>query len=164
VLAALVNEGRRRGAADDVDPPAEELEPFGGEINDHRGNRQLGGEPWLDRMTIARCHIDRLTGNLPAHVAGDDGTNRTLCDRAGVSTSTLGKLRKGWRVSDKSLFQLVRAAEQLRQETESNAVVNKRWIQKLQEFLRLVGSQNKLAKLLGVSRPYLGRCWAGKSR
>jgi hypothetical protein len=76
-------------------------------------------------------------------------TNRTLCDRAGVSTSILGKLRKGWQVSDKSLFQLVRAAEQLRQETESNAVVNKRWIQKLQEFLRLVGSQNKLAKLLG---------------
>jgi len=76
VLAALVNERRRRGAADDVDPPAEELEPFGGEIDDHRGDGQLGGEPWLDRMTIARSDIDRLTGNLPAHVAGDDGERR----------------------------------------------------------------------------------------
>src|SRR6478672_2455120 len=76
MLVALVDERRRRVPADDVDPPAEKLEPVGGEIDDHRGDRQLAGEPWLDRMTIARSHIDRLTGNLPAHVAGDDGERR----------------------------------------------------------------------------------------
>src|SRR3984893_11392454 len=76
MLVALVDERRRRVPADDVDPPAEKLEPVGGEIDDHRGDRQLAGEPWLDRMTIARCHIDWLTGNLPTHVAGDDCERR----------------------------------------------------------------------------------------
>jgi hypothetical protein len=42
------------------------------------------------------------------------------------------------------------------------AAVNERWLQKLREFLSLVGSQNKLAKMLGVSRPYLGRVLSGE--
>jgi len=41
-------------------------------------------------------------------------------------------------------------------------VVNARWLQKLREFLSLVGSQNKLAKMLGVSRPYVGRVLSGE--
>jgi transcriptional regulator with XRE-family HTH domain len=57
---------------------------------------------------------------------------------------------------------LVRAAEQLRRETEPVAAVNERWLQKLREFLSLVGSQHRLAKLLGVSRPYLGRVLSGE--
>jgi hypothetical protein len=65
-------------------------------------------------------------------------------------------------ISDKSLFQLVRATEQLRQETESVAAVSERWLQKLREFLALAGSQNKLAKSLGISRPYLGRVLNGE--
>jgi transcriptional regulator with XRE-family HTH domain len=89
-------------------------------------------------------------------------SDRVLLDRAGVSAHTLRKLRKGGRLSDKSLFQLVRAAEQLRQETESVAAVNARSVQQLREFLSVVGSQNKLAKLLGVSRPYLGRVLRGE--
>ena len=89
-------------------------------------------------------------------------TDRVLLGRAGVSAYTLRKLRKGVQVSDTSLFQLVRAVEQLRQETEPVAAVNARWLQKLREFLSLVGSQNKLAKLLGVSRPYLGRVLNGE--
>jgi hypothetical protein len=34
-------------------------------------------------------------------------------------------------------------------------------LQKLRDFLSLVGSQGKLAQLLGVSRPYLGRVLSG---
>jgi hypothetical protein len=64
-----------------------------------------------------------------------------------VSAHTLRNLRKGEQVSDKSLFQLVRAAEQLRQESESVVAVHAKWVQKLQEHLRLVGSQNKRAKV-----------------
>jgi DNA-binding transcriptional regulator YdaS (Cro superfamily) len=60
------------------------------------------------------------------------------------------------------LFQLVRAAEQLRQETETVEVENAKWLQKAQELLGLVGSRNKLAKLLGVNPPYLGRVLSGK--
>jgi Helix-turn-helix len=68
----------------------------------------------------------------------------------------------GAQLSDKSLFRLVRAAEQLSHESEPVAAVNARWLQKLREFLALVGSQNKLAKLLGVTRPYLGRVLRGE--
>ena len=66
-------------------------------------------------------------------------TNHALFGRAGISASTLRKLRKGAQISDKSLFRLVRAAEQLRHETEPVAAVNARWLQKLREFLSLVG-------------------------
>jgi len=45
-------------------------------------------------------------------------TDRALLGRAGVSAHTLRNLRKGVPISDKSLFQLVRAVEQLRHETE----------------------------------------------
>jgi transcriptional regulator with XRE-family HTH domain len=89
-------------------------------------------------------------------------SDRVLLGRAGVSAHTLRKLRKGGQVLDKSLFALVRAAGQLRHETEPVAAVNARWLQKLREFLSLVGSRSKLAKLLGVSRPYLGRVLKGE--
>jgi len=89
-------------------------------------------------------------------------TDRALLGRAGVSAHTLRNLRKGVPISDKSLFGLVRAAEQLHHETEPVAAVNERWLQMLREFLSLVGSQNMLAKLLGVSRPYLGRVLSGE--
>jgi hypothetical protein len=64
-------------------------------------------------------------------------------------------------IPDKSLFRLVQA-EQSRHETEPVAAVNARWLQKAREFLRLVGSQNKLTKLLGVSGPYLERVLSGE--
>jgi hypothetical protein len=89
-------------------------------------------------------------------------TDRALLGRAGLSAHALRNLRKGVPISDKSLFQLVRAAEQLCHETEPIAAVNERWLQKARELLTLVGSQNKLAKLLGVSRPYLGRVLSGE--
>jgi hypothetical protein len=53
-------------------------------------------------------------------------TDRVLLGRAGVSAYTLRKLRKGVQVSDTSLFQLVRAVEQLRHESEPVAAVNAR--------------------------------------
>jgi hypothetical protein len=79
-----------------------------------------------------------------------------------VSAYTLRKLRKSVQISDKSLFPLVRAAEQLRHETEPVEVENARWLQKARELLTLVGRQNKLAKMFGVSRPYLGRVLRGE--
>jgi transcriptional regulator with XRE-family HTH domain len=85
---------------------------------------------------------------------------RTLC--AGVSPHTLRSRRAGKRISDKSLFRLVRAAEQLGHATESVGVENAKWLEKARDLLGLVGSQNKLAMMLGVSRPYLGRVLSGE--
>jgi plasmid maintenance system antidote protein VapI len=50
----------------------------------------------------------------------------------------------------------------LRQEPEPVAAVNARWLQKARELLVLMGSQNKFAKMLGVTRPYLGRVLRGE--
>jgi DNA-binding transcriptional regulator YdaS (Cro superfamily) len=50
----------------------------------------------------------------------------------------------------------------LHQETEPVEAENARWLRKARDFFSLVGSQNKLAKLLGVSRPYLGRVLRGE--
>src|SRR5262249_15068905 len=45
------------------------------------------GEPWLDRVAIARCNIDWMTGNLSAHVAGDDGKRRFVWRTSGRNQS-----------------------------------------------------------------------------
>jgi transcriptional regulator with XRE-family HTH domain len=136
--------------------------PIGKESDQIEENEYIGEEAGpLEHPLIAK---DRTA--LLAFIAETKKlrkiTDRLLLGRAGVSAHTLRKLRKGLSVSDKSLFQLVRAAEQLRQETESIEAVNERWLQKLREILALAGSQNKLAKLLGVSRPYLGRVLSGE--
>jgi transcriptional regulator with XRE-family HTH domain len=89
-------------------------------------------------------------------------TDRALLGRAGVSAHTLRNLRKGVQISDKSLFRLARGAEQLRHETGPVAAVNAKWLQSARELLGLVGSQSKLARVLGVSRPYLGRVLSGE--
>jgi hypothetical protein len=85
-----------------------------------------------------------------------------LLGRAGGSAHALRNLRKGVRISDKSLFRLVWAAEQLRHETKLLEVQNAKWLQKLRAILALARSQNKLAKLPGVSRPNLGRVFSGE--
>jgi transcriptional regulator with XRE-family HTH domain len=136
--------------------------PIGKEADQIEESEYIGEEAGpLEHPLAARDHAE-----LAAFIAETKKlrkiTDRALLGRAGVSAHTLRNLRKGVPISDKSLFQLVRAVEQLRHETEPVAAVNARWLQKLREFLSLVGSQNKLAKMLGVSRPYLGRVLSGE--
>jgi hypothetical protein len=89
-------------------------------------------------------------------------SDRAFLGRAEVSPHTLRNLRADKRISDKSLLRLVKAAELLCHETEPVEVENAKWLQKARELLGLVGSQNKLAKVLDVSRPYLGRVLSGE--
>jgi hypothetical protein len=84
--------------------------------------------------------------------------------RAGISASTLRKLRKDAQISDKSLFRLVRAAEQLRHETEPVAAVNARWLQKLREFLSLVGVKTSWRSCWASLGHISGECGAEKSQ
>jgi hypothetical protein len=86
-----------------------------------------------------------------------DISDRELVDRAQVSHHSIAGLREGVRVSDEAFARLVRAAEALRQEAASIAVEKERWLDKLRELRDYVGGRNKLAKLLGISGPYLGR-------
>jgi hypothetical protein len=107
---------------------------------------------------------DRL--QLAAFIFGlqkrHDISDRALLDGAKVSHHTLAGLREGKRISDESFFRLVRAAEALGQEADPVAKENQKWLEKLREFRDHVGGRNKLAKLLGVSGPYLGRVLSGE--
>jgi len=84
-------------------------------------------------------------------------SDRVLVDRARVSPHTLRGLHAGKRVSDDSLQRLVSAIEELRQETGPAEEEKERWLEKLRELCAQAGGRNNLAKLLGVSGPYLGR-------
>jgi transcriptional regulator with XRE-family HTH domain len=131
--------------------------PIGKEADQIEESEYIGEEAGpLEHPLAARDHAE-----LAAFIAETKKlrkiTDRALLGRAGVSAHTLRNLRKGVPISDKSLFQLVRATEQLHHETEPVAAVNAGWLQKPREVLTLARSQNKLAKLMGVSRPYLGR-------
>jgi hypothetical protein len=136
--------------------------PIGKESDQIEENEYIGEEAGPLEHPLAAKDRSELAAFIFETQKQRKITNRALCGRVGVSTSTLRKLRKEGQISDKSLFRLVRAAEQLRHETEPAAAVNARWLQKLREFLSLVGSRSKLAKLLGMDRTYLGRVLRGE--
>jgi hypothetical protein len=130
---------------------------IGKEADQIEENEYIGEEagPLEHPLTTKdRSELAAFVFEVQKHYKSSDPT---LIDRAKVSHHTLRNLRKGVPIADKSLFRLVRAVEQLRQETEPVEMENAKWLQKARDLLSLVGSQSKLANLLGVSRPYLGR-------
>ena len=74
---------------------------------------------------------------------------------------TLAGLREGKRIEDASLMKLFRAAEALRQEADPIAAAMDKALEELRRLRDEVGGRNKLAKLLGVTGPYLGRVLRG---
>jgi hypothetical protein len=60
-----------------------------------------------------------------------------------------------------SLLNLVRATEELRQEAEAGRAEQERWRQVLRDLTAQVGGRNQVAKLLGLSAPYVGRVLRG---
>jgi hypothetical protein len=89
-------------------------------------------------------------------------SDRRLIDEAKVSHHTLAGLKEGKRIADASLFKLFRAAEALRQEADPVAAAMDKALRDLRRLKEKVGGRNKLADLLGVSRPYVGRVLKGE--
>jgi hypothetical protein len=89
-------------------------------------------------------------------------SDRQLLDEAEVSHHTLAGLKDGKRVADASLFKLFRAAEALRQKADPVAAAMDKALRDLRRLKEKVGGRNKLADLLGVSRPYVGRLLKGE--
>jgi hypothetical protein len=89
-------------------------------------------------------------------------SDRKLLDEAKVSHHTLAGLREGKRVADNSLMKLFRAVEALRQEADPVAAAMDKALKDLRRLKEKVGGRNKLAKLLGVTGPYLGRVLSGE--
>jgi hypothetical protein len=91
-----------------------------------------------------------------------DVSDRRLLEEAKVSRHTLAGLREAKRIADASLMKLFRAAEALRQEADPIAAAMDRALEELRRRRDEVGGRNKLAKLLGVSGPYIGRVLKGE--
>jgi hypothetical protein len=89
-------------------------------------------------------------------------SDRRLIDEAKVSHHTLGGLREGKRIADASLVKLFRAAEALRQEADPVAAAMDKTLGDLRRLKDKVGGRNKLAKLLGVTGPYICRVLKGE--
>jgi hypothetical protein len=89
-------------------------------------------------------------------------SDRKLLDEAKVSHHTLAGLREGKRIANVSLMKLFRAAETLRQEADPIAAAMDKALKELRRLKEKVGGRNKLADLLGVSRPHIGRVLKGE--
>jgi hypothetical protein len=89
-------------------------------------------------------------------------SDRRLIDEAKVSHHTLAGLREGKRIADASLMKLFRAAEALRQLADPVAALMDSALANLRQLKDQVGGRNKLAKLLGVTGPYVGRVLKGE--
>ena len=84
-------------------------------------------------------------------------SDRRLIDEAKVSHHTLAGLKEGQRIADASLMKLFTAAEALRQEADPIAAAMDTALKDLRRLKEKVGGRNKLAKVLGVTGPYIGR-------
>jgi hypothetical protein len=89
-------------------------------------------------------------------------SDRKLVDEARVSHHTLTGLKEGKRIADASLMKLFRAAEALRQEADPLATKMDQALKELRRLKEKVGGRNKLARLLEVSGPYVGRVLKGE--
>jgi transcriptional regulator with XRE-family HTH domain len=88
-------------------------------------------------------------------------SDRKLLDEAKVSHHTLAGIKEGKRIADVSLMKLFRAAEALRLEADPIAAAMDKALKDLRRLKEKVGGRNKLARLLGVSGPYIGRVLKG---
>ena len=69
----------------------------------------------------------------------------------------------GKRIDHASRMKLVRAAEGLRQEADPKAAAMGKALKDLRRLRDEVGGRNKVAKLLGVTGPYIGRVLSGEN-
>ncbi len=72
MLAAAIDERRRRDPVDDGDAPAFEREALLGKVGDLRADRHAAGEPWLDRVPVGGGDVERLARDFGAREIGDE--------------------------------------------------------------------------------------------
>ncbi|TLG78142.1 hypothetical protein [Methylocystis sp. B8] len=138
------------------------LQPIGKESDNLEENELIGEDAGPIEHPMESSGQRKLAAFVLETLKQFEISDRDLIGRANVSHHTLASLRGRKGISDDSLQRLVRAAEELRQEVESVASENERWLEKLREICDQVGGRNKSAKLLSVSGPYLGRVMSGK--
>ena len=103
-----------------------------------------------------------LVASLEATMAEFGISDRTLIERARVSHHTLTALRNGRRVTLRSMFAVASSLGGLRQEQEAALGNRGRWLEVARLLSDELGSGNKLADMLEVSRPYMHRVLNGR--
>ncbi len=103
-----------------------------------------------------------LVARLEATMAEFGISDRTLIERARVSHHTLAGLLTGQRVALRSIYALAQAIEQVRIKRVATAQDQQHWLELAKGLRDKLGSGNKLADLLHVSRPYLHRVLNGE--
>ncbi len=137
--------------------------PIGKEA-DNLEEREAGGDNEDDQVkwTLPGHDVAKLIADIEGLLRESRIPDAELLRSARVSHHTLADLRARRRVAFKSLLQLARAAEELRIEAEPVAGEHERWRQIGGQLRDQAGGRNKLAVILAVSAPYLGRVLKGE--
>jgi transcriptional regulator with XRE-family HTH domain len=131
--------------------------PIGKEADNLEEREFFGEGDESVEWDLVREDRKRLLADIEELLATHKISDRTLLDHAHVSRRTLAALRNGGRVMSQSLLNLAKAAEELSRERTSRATSNEYWHRHALRLRDEVGGRNQLARLLGVSAPYLGR-------
>ena len=134
-----------------------------GKEADHVEESEFIGEPigpeQYAQIAKDRANLTRFIGAMQRRHAI---SNRALCAKSHVSHHTVARFRAGHPIKPKALRQLARAAEALSHERRAADTDRGGWLKRLRELRDKVGGRNKLATMLGVSAPYLGRVLSGE--
>jgi len=149
--------GNARGTLTRRNVEAWAVTPIGKEADNLEEREVFGeGEETIE-WELAHPDRTRLLADVEDVLATYRISDNTLIERAHVSRHTLTDLRRGRRVKSTSLLRLTWAAEELRREGVREAIEREDWLRYAHHLKDAVGGRNKLADLLGVSRPYMGR-------
>lgn len=119
-----------------------------------------GGDAVEWQMQLAER--TRILADVDDILRANGISDAELCRRAGVSHHTLSAMRKSGRASQQSVLNVATAAEQLRHEVQSIAEKHDRIRELAVELAGRLGSVNKLALRIGVTRQFLNRVMKGE--
>ena len=137
--------------------------PIGKEADNLEEREAIGdNEDDEVKWTLPGHDVTTLSADIEGLLQEFRVPDAELLRAARVSHHTLADLRAGRRVASKSLLKLARAAEELRIEVAPIADELERWRQIAGQLRDRAGGRNKLAAILDVSAPYLGRVLKGE--
>ena len=136
--------------------------PIGKEADNLEEREFIGEDDDLIEWSMAAQDRRKLAVDIEETLKRYRLSDAALLRRANVSHHTLAALRRGGRVMEQSLLSLARAAEELKQDAQAQQSEQERWRQAGMELMVQVGGRNRLAKMLKLSAPYLGRIIRGE--
>ena len=138
------------------------MQAIGKESDDIEENEFIGEDAGPMEHPMASSSNAKVAAFVAETQQTLGASDRELLGHAKVSPHSLKHLRAGKRVGDDLLHRLASAAERLRLERGPALAEREKWLQIARELMINMGGRNKLAAVLSVSGPYLGRVLGGK--